>query len=64
MHHLEPLLKDLSVLEQQGVFVACAGKNIKRTVYCVAADNLGAHSLVGLLENFSGHLQILLRISV
>lgn len=51
---LEPLLKDLSVLEQEGVFVACAGKNVKGTVYCVAADNLGAHSLGGLVENFTG----------
>lgn len=51
---LEPLLKDLSVLEREGVFVACAGKNIKGTVYCVAADNLGAHSLGGLVENFTG----------
>lgn len=50
---LEPLLKDLSVLEQ-GVFVAYAGKNIKGSVYCVAADNLGAHSLGGLVENFTG----------
>lgn len=51
---LEPLLKDLSVLEQEGVFVPCAGKNIKGTVFCVAADNLGAHSLGGLVENFTG----------
>lgn len=50
---LESLLKDLSVLEQK-VFVPSAGKNIKGTVYCVAADNLAAHSLGGLVESFNG----------
>lgn len=50
----EPLLKELSVLEDEGVFVASAGKNIRGTVYCVAADNLGAHSLGGLVESFTG----------
>ncbi len=29
--------------------------NIRGTVFCVSADNLGAHSLSGLVENFSGH---------
>lgn len=51
---LEPLLKELSVLENEGVFVASAGKNIRGTVYCVAADNLGAHSLGGLVDSFTG----------
>lgn len=41
---LESLLKDFSILEQGGVF-ASAKKNIKETVFCVAADNLGTHSL-------------------
>lgn len=45
---LEPLLKELSVLGD-GVFVVSAGKNIRGTVYCMAADNLGAHSLGGLV---------------
>ena len=52
---LEPLLKDLVTLEQEGVF--SLGKNIKGNVHCVAADILGPHSvglLCGLLEGFSG----------
>lgn len=58
---LEPLLKDISVLEQEGVFVPSAGKNIRGTVYCFAADNLAAHSVGGLVRKFywSLHLQVL-----
>lgn len=52
---LEPLLKDLKTLEEEGIFVLQLGKNIRGTVFCVSADNLGAHSLGGLVENFSGH---------
>ncbi len=52
---LEPLLKDLSTLEKEGIFVPLVSTNIRGTVFCVSADNLGAHSLSGLVENFSGH---------
>lgn len=51
---LEPLLKDLATLEQEGIFISSVGKNIKGTVYCVIADNLGAHSISGLVESFTG----------
>lgn len=51
---LEPLLKDLVTLEQEGVFIPSAGKSIKGTVHCAAADNLGAHSISGLVESFTG----------
>ncbi len=51
---LEPLLKDLATLEQEGIFNSGDGKNIKGTVYCVTADNLGAHSISGLVESFTG----------
>lgn len=51
---LEPLLNDLAILEQEGVYIASLGKNIKGTVQCVSADNLGAHSISGLVESFSG----------
>ena len=51
---LEPLLRDLVVLEEHGVFVTQIGKNIKGTVQCVAADNLGAHGIAGFVESFSG----------
>jgi hypothetical protein len=51
---LEPLLKDLAILEQEGIFISSVGKNIKVTVHCVVADNLGAHSISGLVESFTG----------
>lgn len=51
---LEPLLQDLQVLEQHGVFISQLGQLVKGTVQCVIADNLGAHSVGGFLESFSG----------
>ncbi len=51
---LEPLLKDLCVLEEHGVFISKLGKFVKGTVHSVVADNLGAHSLAGFVESFSG----------
>ena len=51
---LEPLLQDLSVLEQHGVFILQIGQFVKGSVQCVIADNLGAHSLGGFVESFSG----------
>lgn len=51
---LEPLTSDLITLEQNGVFVSKLGKILKGTVQCVVADNLGAHSIAGFVEFFSG----------
>ncbi|KAK6479283.1 hypothetical protein HHUSO_G19991 [Huso huso] len=51
---LEPLLKDLVKLEEEGLFIPVLGKSIKGTVFGVAADNLGAHSIGGFVESFSG----------
>ncbi|XP_049333152.1 uncharacterized protein LOC125804583 isoform X1 [Astyanax mexicanus] len=51
---LEPLIKDLTVLEQYGIFVTKLGRTVKGTVQSVVADNLGAHSIAGFVENFSG----------
>lgn len=51
---LEPLLDDLVTLEQHGVYVSKLGKTLKGTVQCIVADNLGAHSIAGFVENFSG----------
>lgn len=48
-------MKDLITLEEEGIFLPTVGKNIRGTVFCVSADNLGAHSLSGLVESFSGH---------
>lgn len=51
---LEPFLKDICVLEQNGVYISSFGKNIKGTVLCVVADNLGAHSVGVFVESFTG----------
>lgn len=50
---LEPLLSDVEVLEQHGVFVQTLGASIRGTILYVSADNLGAHSLAGFQESFS-----------
>lgn len=51
---LAPLLKDIAILERDGIYLSSVGRNVKGSVFCVAADNLGAHSICGLVENFSG----------
>lgn len=51
---LGPLLKDLKSLEEDGIFVPHLGRVVKGTVFSVIADNLGAHSLGGFVESFSG----------
>lgn len=50
---LGPLLRDIAELEQDGIFIPSLGKNVKGSVICVIADNLGAHSLAGFVESFS-----------
>lgn len=50
---LEPLIKDLEVLEQQGLYVQKLGTTVRGTVLYVSADNLGAHSLAGFHESFN-----------
>lgn len=40
---LEPLIKELKTLDQDGVFVEALGHHVKPTVFCVCADNLGVH---------------------
>ena len=51
---LAPLLRDVRTLEQDGVFIESLGQSIKGTIFCVSADNLGAHGLGGFVESFSG----------
>lgn len=51
---LKPLVNDLITLEQKVLFIAKLGKTVKGFVQCVVADNLGAHSIAGFVENFSG----------
>lgn len=50
---LQPLIYDLKILEQNGVYIESLGASVKGTVLYVAADNLGAHSLAGFLESFT-----------
>lgn len=51
---LNPVINDLIMLEQSGIFLLKLGRTVKGTVQCVVADNLGAHSIAGFVENFSG----------
>ena len=50
---LEPLIKDIQCLEEEGIFVEILGQFVKGAVFCVSADNLGAHSLAGFYESFN-----------
>lgn len=50
---LEPLLKDIQILENQGLFIQRLGASVKETVLFVSADNLGAQSLAGFQESFT-----------
>jgi len=50
---LYPLIKDIQSLEQTGVFIEVLGRFVKGTIFCVCADNLGAHSLAGFQECFN-----------
>lgn len=50
---LSPLLKDLQILEQDGVFIESLGRCVKGYVMCMAAGNLGAHVLASFEQSFS-----------
>lgn len=51
---LQPLIYDLKILEQNGVYIESLCASVKGTIFYVAADNLGAHSLAGFLVSFRG----------
>ncbi len=57
---LRPLLKDLQSLETQGIEIVFEDRHYHfyGTVVFVAADNLGAHGIGGLYENFSTVLRL------
>lgn len=44
---LYTLIKDIQFLENHRVFIEVLDKCVKGTIFCVCADNLGAHSLAG-----------------
>jgi hypothetical protein len=50
---LRPLLHDLSLLEDHSVYIGKLGQCLKGVLVYVSADNLGAHSIGGFVENFS-----------
>lgn len=50
---LEPLIKDIRCLEEEGIFVEVLGQFVKGTTFCVCADNLAAHGLAGFSESFT-----------
>lgn len=50
----EPLIKDIALLENHGLFVRRLGAIVTGTILYVSADNLGAHSLAGFQECFNG----------
>lgn len=47
----QPLIKDIQVLEEEGLYVQKLGTSVKGSVLYVSADNLGAHSLAGFQES-------------
>ena len=51
---LDPLLRNLVILENQGIFIAQLEDFVKGTIQCVIADSLGAHGVAGFTENFAG----------
>lgn len=50
---LEPLVKDIELLENQGVYVQRLGASVTGTIQYVSSDNLGAHSIAGFQESFN-----------
>lgn len=55
---LKPVINDLVILEQSGLFLTKLGRTVKGTDQCVVADNLGAHSIAGLLKISQGHTYV------
>ncbi len=49
----QPLIRDIQVLEEEGLYVQKLGTSVKGSVLYVSADNLGAHSLAGFQESFN-----------
>lgn len=51
----QPLIEEVTCLETEGVTLSCNGKSRRfyGTVVTISADNLSAHSLIGLKIHFS-----------
>lgn len=50
---VEPLLRDLQLLENEGIYISRLGTSIRGTVLYVSSDNLGAHAFSGFQESFN-----------
>lgn len=50
---VKPLLKDLQLLQNQGIYIDRLGTSVKGAVVYVSSDNLGAHSFAGFQESFN-----------
>ena len=57
---MRPCIRDIQILESTGIDIQIDGTHykFKGTVSFVAADNLGAHGIGGLYENFSTVLRL------
>ena len=49
---LEPLIKDLKLIEDNGIHIDALKSSVGVKIFCVCADNLGAHGLAGFQESF------------
>ena len=50
---LQPLLKDLKILETTGIAAPFAEVSVRVTLAQITGDNLGMHSILGFVESFS-----------
>ena len=58
---MEPLLRDLALLEKKGVYLESLGIHLRGTVAYVSADNLGAHAIGQFSESFSPNVSRICR---
>lgn len=52
---LQPLVKDLKILETSGVVGPFSEVSVRGTLAQITGDNLGIHSILGFLESFSAN---------
>lgn len=50
---LAPVVRDIKVLEKEGIEIPLYSAHVRGSVVQVTGDNLGLHSLFGLVESFS-----------
>lgn len=50
---LAPVVRDFKVLEREGIDIPLCSAHVRGSVVQVTGDNLGLHSMFGLMESFS-----------